>query len=172
MPSLCAATATATGVIITAVAVLDIHIEINAEAAIKPKTVREGSVPIHNTIRKAMRRWRCQRSMDLPMKKPAMKRKMISLPYSAATVLSEATPAKGSSTSGKQRGSRHFYRLGDPPDGYPECDGGGNLCRPGHSCWRGGKRNHREKEGSGKEGLLVLRSMRCVYTVIKVILMI
>ena len=65
-----------------------------------PSTVWAGSVPIHKTIRKAMRRCNCQRSMDLPMKKPAMNRKMISLPYSADTTFNGATPDKGKSTSG------------------------------------------------------------------------
>ena len=92
----------ATGVIITAVAVLDIHMEIKAVATIKPSTIREGLVPSQATSPNAMRRCRFHFSIVFPIKKPAMNRKMISLPYSPEMLFKGKTPLKGKSTRGNK----------------------------------------------------------------------
>ena len=60
------------GTIITAVAVLDIHIDRNAAAAMKPSTIRAGPPPTIWMMASAMRRCRFHFSMVRAIMKPPM----------------------------------------------------------------------------------------------------
>ena len=93
-------TASAMGSIIAAVAVLLIHMETSAVAAITPKSRRLGLVPIRTMIASAMRRCSDHFSMAFPMKKPPIKRYMAWLAYGAAAIAMVATPNSGKSASG------------------------------------------------------------------------
>ncbi len=73
-------TDTPMGIIMTAVAVLDTHIDRNPVAIMKPATTIVGLVPMARTVRNAMRRWRFQRCIASATRKPPMKRKMMLLP--------------------------------------------------------------------------------------------
>ena len=65
----------AIGIIMTAVAVLEIHIEATAVETSMPRRWRFGSVPIARMMRTAMRRCRPHRSMPAPIVMPPRKRK-------------------------------------------------------------------------------------------------
>ncbi len=59
-----------TGSMATAVAVLEIQAERRAQAVMKPRTRLEGLLPNHCSVRRAIRRWRFQRSMARAMRNP------------------------------------------------------------------------------------------------------
>ena len=73
-------TDTPIGSIITAVAVFETHMETKPVATMKPRTSRDGLVPIMPTIARAMRLWRFQRCIARARMKPPMNRKMMLLP--------------------------------------------------------------------------------------------
>ena len=60
---------------ITAVAVLEIHAEMKAEAIIMPSTIWSGRVPTAWMVRRAMRRCRLLRSVASPSTTPPSTRK-------------------------------------------------------------------------------------------------
>ncbi|MBB5831424.1 putative transcriptional regulator [Brachybacterium aquaticum] len=68
------------GSIITAVAVLETHMERKPVATMNPSTSREGLEPIFPTIASAMRLCRFQRCMARASMNPPMNRKMMLLP--------------------------------------------------------------------------------------------
>ena len=106
------------GSIITDVAVLEIHMERNAEEAMNPSTRKSARRPMTWMIFRAIRRWRFHLSMDKAIKKPPMKRKMIELMYDFAASPVFRIPAKGKATigikavaaSGASSSSIDFYR--------------------------------------------------------------
>ena len=67
------------GTIITAVAVLEIHMERKAAASMKPSTIRAGPPPTAWMMPRAMRRWRFHLSIVRAIMKPPMKRTMVLL---------------------------------------------------------------------------------------------
>jgi hypothetical protein len=92
----------ATGVIMTAVAVLDIHIDMHAVAAINPRIMPAGLWPNRVTMFNAMRLCRFQRSMVAPKKNPDKNKKTISFPNSPAADFKGMMPQSGKSTKGKR----------------------------------------------------------------------
>lgn len=68
------------GSIITAVAVLDTHMEMNPVAIMKPRTRFTVLAPMNFRTPSAMRRCRFQRCMARASMKPPMNRKMMLLP--------------------------------------------------------------------------------------------
>ena len=67
------------GTIITAVAVLEIHIERNAAATMKPSTIRAGPPPTQPMMASAMRRCRFHFCIVNAIMKPPMKSTMVLL---------------------------------------------------------------------------------------------
>jgi len=67
------------GSIIIVVAVLDIHAERKAEAAMNPKMIMEGPPPIVLMVKRASRLWRFHFSMVKAIIKPPMNRKIVLL---------------------------------------------------------------------------------------------
>ncbi len=77
----CSTTAMATGVIMTQVAVLLIHMDSNAVASMKPSTRRFGLLPTRMMTLSAIRRCRFHFCIATAIRKPPIKRNRISLPY-------------------------------------------------------------------------------------------
>ena len=77
--SICETMAKPMGTIIMAVAVLDIHMDKNAAAAMNPSTILEGPPPMRRMIKSAMRRCNCHFSMVKAIIKPPMNRKIVLL---------------------------------------------------------------------------------------------
>ena len=73
-------TDTPIGSIITAVAVLDTHMDRKPVATMNPATIWEGLVPMTFTVSSAMRRCRFHRCMARASRNPPMNRKMMLLP--------------------------------------------------------------------------------------------
>ena len=71
--------AIAIGTIIAAVAVFETHADRKPVAAMRPITIRRGSVPKMRIVRSAMRRSKCQRWIAAAMRKPPRKRKIVPL---------------------------------------------------------------------------------------------
>jgi hypothetical protein len=93
-------TATAIGVIISVVAVLDIHIDRNAVTRITANTIRRGSVPTRDRANQAIRRCSPQRSNVAATRKPPMKRNTAGFAYGAAVFSIVLMPDSGNATSG------------------------------------------------------------------------
>jgi len=72
-------TASAIGIIIAAVAVLDIHIEMNAVEHMKPRSSRGGRAPNSMSTRRAMRFCRWTASSAAATTRPPKKRTILSL---------------------------------------------------------------------------------------------
>ena len=93
--------AIATGSIINAVAVFEIHMLMSAVASMTAKTSRRPLVPpTALMVAWAIRRCAPQCSAALEIIKPPMKSKMIGSPYEAAARCSLRTPVSGNATSG------------------------------------------------------------------------
>jgi hypothetical protein len=92
--------AIAIGTIIIAVAVLEIHIEINAVAVINPRIRRRGEVPAMRIICRAIRWCRFHRSIERAMIKPPRNRKITGSAYGAADCCTVRIPRRGNATSG------------------------------------------------------------------------
>jgi hypothetical protein len=94
------------GIIMTAVAVLEIHIETAAVETSMPRSRRLGSVPMARMMWTAMRRCRPHCSMPAPMVMPPRKRKMYAPTKGSKEPLRlfarppPNTPKTGNSTSG------------------------------------------------------------------------
>ena len=73
-------TDTPIGIIITAVAVLETHMDRNPVAIMNPATTPPGLVPMALTVTRAIRRCRFHRCMARARMKPPMNRKMMLLP--------------------------------------------------------------------------------------------
>ena len=67
------------GSTVIAVAVFEIHIDRNAAAIMKPRTMRAGPPPTRRMMLSAMRRWRFQRCMVRAIMKPPMNSTMVLL---------------------------------------------------------------------------------------------
>ena len=74
-----ASTEVAMGSIISAVAVLDTHIDRKAVASIRPSTIRRGCSPTRLSVRRAIRRCRFHFSMAMAIRKPPRNRKIVEL---------------------------------------------------------------------------------------------
>ena len=68
------------GSIITAVAVLETHMDRNPVAIMNPATIAEGLVPMTSRVSSAMRRCRFHRCMARARRNPPMNRKITLLP--------------------------------------------------------------------------------------------
>ena len=88
------------GSIMTAVAVLDTHIERKPVATMNPSTSCFGCVPTRRTVRSAIRRCRFQRCSARARKKPPMNRKIVPEANGLATSRNSATWVTGNATSG------------------------------------------------------------------------
>ena len=92
----------AMGYIIAAVAVFEIHIERNAVATMSDSTMRRPFRPAAETMRSARRRCAPQNSSAAASRKPARKRKIISLAYGAVMSRIVTTPKSGRTMIGSR----------------------------------------------------------------------
>mmetsp|Transcript_36043 Transcript_36043/g.77954 ORF Transcript_36043/g.77954 Transcript_36043/m.77954 type:complete len:228 (-) Transcript_36043:70-753(-) len=91
-----------TGIMQTAVAVLEIHM-LNAQTAImKPASKASGRLPVLQTTKQMIRMCNPHRSMAKPMMKPPMKRKEVPPKNLLANAPGVATASKGYRTMGKR----------------------------------------------------------------------
>lgn len=95
-------TARPMGIIITVVAVLEIHMDKNAVAIINPRMRRFGVSPMTAMITRAILLWRCHRCMAKAMKNPPMNRKMRGLAYGAAAVFASEICKRGKNATGRR----------------------------------------------------------------------
>ena len=89
------------GSIITAVAVLEIHMDKNAVAIIKPRMIIFRSVPIHAIIFRAILLWRFHFSMAMEMINPPIYRKINLWPKEAVVDVISRPPVRGKRTMGR-----------------------------------------------------------------------
>ena len=90
------------GSIITELAVLEIHIERNAVATIKPNMTFLTLVPISCTIFKAILLCRIQRSIAMANIKPPIYKKIYLWPNEAVVSANSIPPVKGNKTIGNK----------------------------------------------------------------------
>src|SRR5690606_12161905 len=88
--------------IITAVAVLEIHMERNPVATMNPRIIFLGAVPKRVMTYRAIRRCRFQRSMAMANKNPPRYKKMILFPKAAPVLARSRPPVSGNSTKGNR----------------------------------------------------------------------
>lgn len=85
---------------ITAVAVLEIHIEMIADAAIKPNIIDEGERPNKLIIKSAIRLCRFHFSIARAIINPPRNKKIVELAYASAVSLPLKIPVAGNKISG------------------------------------------------------------------------
>ena len=93
-------TDTPMGSIMTAVAVLETHMERKPVAIMKPRTSSFGEDPMATSTHSATRRCRFQRCMARASRKPPMNRKMVGAVYCPEKSPISAMLSMGNSTSG------------------------------------------------------------------------
>jgi hypothetical protein len=93
--------ASATGSIMRAVAVFEIHMLTSVVASMIPNTMlRPLRPPTNATVTWAMRRWAPQYSAAADSMKPPRNSRMNGSPYAAAAFSAESTPVRGNNTTG------------------------------------------------------------------------
>src|SRR5690554_6904584 len=90
------------GNIITAVAVLEIHMERKPVATIKPRTIFLALVPNREITYNAILLCKFQRSIAIASKNPPRYRKIILFPNAAPVVARSKPPVNGNKTSGSK----------------------------------------------------------------------
>ena len=98
--STCSTMARPMGTIITAVAVLEIHIDRNPAATMKPSTMRAGPPPTWWMMARAMRRCRFHFCMVTAIMKPPMKSTMVLFMNVSAVSRPDITPSSGNAANG------------------------------------------------------------------------
>ena len=92
----------AIGSIITAVAVLDIHIDKNAVTSIIAKICKLGFLPAYNMVLSAIRLCNPHRSIAIEIKNPPKNKNISGCAYGAATLFIASISASGDITKGSK----------------------------------------------------------------------